>query len=72
MFNMISAIDNRLREKSIKKSVISTIYRFYIDISWKYRVCGTRARFFSKVSEIYRDISAIYRDISAIYLNGQI
>ena len=27
IFDMISAIDNRLREKSIKKSVISTIYR---------------------------------------------
>ena len=38
MFDTISAIDNRLREKS----VISAIYRFWTDISWKYRVCGTR------------------------------
>ena len=39
MLDTISAIDNRLREKL----VISVIYRFWIDISLKYRVCGTHA-----------------------------
>ena len=33
MFNTISAMTD-----------ISSIYRFWIDISWKYQVCGTRVR----------------------------
>ena len=37
MFNMISAIDNRLREKSAKKSVISVIYSQYIGFGPIYR-----------------------------------
>ena len=37
MFNMISAIDNRLREKINKKSVISVIYRRYMGFRLIYR-----------------------------------
>ena len=47
IFDTISIINNRLREKSVKKiSNIgdkSLIYRFWTYISWTYRVCGTRA-----------------------------
>ena len=37
MLDTISAIDNRLREKSTKKSVISGIYRRYIGFGPIYR-----------------------------------
>ena len=48
MFDTVSTINNRLREKSIISAIYNQyigfgpIYRFWTDISWKYWACDIR------------------------------